>query len=189
MTTFVVKHAGAGGESSALNTRNFRIETRTGTSGSWSTAVTVSGNTANITTSTVTARNARQIRLVITRSEQGSAAGAARIYEFEVYNGTPAAPAPAVLYAGQNATGRAQRFQAGAYDVLRGNLGLIGNDLARSLDVAPGYEATLCRDTGLTRLHDTRGRPLRHAARGLRPGGQLTEGESPLATRGSTRRI
>jgi hypothetical protein len=46
--------------------------------------------------------------------------------------------------------GRAQRFQAGAYDVLRGNLGVIGNDLARSLDVAPGYEATLCRDAGLT---------------------------------------
>jgi hypothetical protein len=151
VTTFVVKHAGAGGESGSLNTRNYRIETRTGTSGTWSTAVTVTGNTANVTTSTVAARNARQIRLVVTRSEQGTAAGAARIYEFEVYNGTPApASAPAVLYAGQNATGRAQRFQAGAYNVLRGNLGVIGNDLARSLDVAPGYEATLCRDAGLT---------------------------------------
>ena len=150
VTTFVVKHAGAGGESSSLNTRNYRIETRTGTSGSWSTAVTVSGNTASATTSTVAARNARQIRLVVTQSEQGSAAGAARIYELEVYNGTPAVSAPAILYAGPNATGRAQRFQAGAYDVLRGNLGLIGNDLARSLDVAAGYEVTLCRDLALT---------------------------------------
>ena len=116
MTTFVVKHAGAGGESAALNTRNYRIETRTGTSGSWSTAVTVSANTANITTSTVAARNARQIQLVITQSEQGTAAGAARVYEFEVYNGPPVTSAPAVLYAGQNASGRAQRFQAGAYE-------------------------------------------------------------------------
>jgi hypothetical protein len=149
VNTFVVKHAGAGGESATLNTRNYRIETRTGTSGSWSTAVTVTGNTANVTTSTVTARNARQVRLVVTQSEQGTAVGAARIYEFEVYNGTPASSAPAVLYAGQTATGRAQRFQAGAYDVLRGNLGVVGNDVARSLDVAAGYEVTLCRDTGL----------------------------------------
>ena len=44
----MVKHAGAGGESSGLNTRNYRIETRTGT-GSWSTAATVTGNTANVT--------------------------------------------------------------------------------------------------------------------------------------------
>jgi hypothetical protein len=151
VNTFVVKHAGAGGESAALNTRNYRVETRTGTSGSWSTAVTVTGNTANVTTSTITARNARQVRLVVTRSEQGTAAGAARIYELEIYSGTPApSSAPAVLYAGQNATGRAQRFQAGAYDVQRGNLGVIGNDLARSLDVAAGYQATLCPDPGLT---------------------------------------
>ena len=150
MTTFVVKHAGAGGESTALNSRNFRIETRTGTSGTWSTAVTVSGNTASVTTSTVAARSARQVRLVVTQSEQGTAAGAARIYEFEVYNGAPAVTAPAVLYAGQNAGGRAQRFQAGAYDAVRGNLGEIGDDQARSLDVAAGYAVTICRDSGLT---------------------------------------
>ena len=54
-----------------------------------------------------------------------------------------------MLYAGQNATGRAQRFQAGVYDVARGNLGLIGNDAARSIDVATGHQATICRDTGL----------------------------------------
>ena len=82
------------------------------------------GNTASATTNTVAARNARHIRLVDHAVRAGPAAGAARIYEFEVYNGTPAVPsAPAILYAGHNATGRAQRFQAGAYDVLRGNLG------------------------------------------------------------------
>ena len=148
---FVVKHAGAGGESTAMNTRAYRIETRTSSKGSWSTAVTVSANTASTTTNTITTRNARNVRLVITDSEQGSAAGVARIYEFEVYNGTSAAvpSAPAILYSEQNATGRAQQFQAGAYDVLRGNLGVMGNDLARSLDVAPGYETTICVNAGL----------------------------------------
>lgn len=149
VTAFVVKHANAGGEGSELNTRDYRIETRTGTTGTWSTAVTVTGNSADVTTSTVTARDARQVQLVVTQSEQGPGPGAARIYEFEVYNGTPAPSAPAVLYADQNTAGRVQRFQAGEYDVVRGNLGVVGDDQARSLDVAPGFEATLCRDPGL----------------------------------------
>jgi Domain of unknown function (DUF1929)/F5/8 type C domain len=152
VTTFVVKHAGAGGESTAMNTRDYRVETRNSTAEAWGTAVTVTGNTASVTTSTVASRTARYVQLVVTRSEQGTAAGAARIYEFEVYNGSasPAPPAPAVLYSGQNATGRAQRFQAGVYDVARGNLGVIGNDAARSIDVATGHQATICRDSGLT---------------------------------------
>jgi Domain of unknown function (DUF1929)/F5/8 type C domain len=151
VTTFTVRHAGAGGEATRLNTRAFQIRTSTNGS-SWSTATTVSGNTANVTTRTVSARNARYVRLVVTDSEQGSAAGAARIYEFEVYGSAtaPPPPAPLVAYAGTDATGRAQRFEAGSYDVLRGNLGLIGNDAARSVDIAPGYEATVCRDAGLS---------------------------------------
>jgi hypothetical protein len=149
--TFTVSHAGAGGESASFNTRAFRIRTSTNGS-SWSTATTVSGNTANVTTRTVSARNARYVRLVVTDSEQGSAAGAARIYEFEVYGSATASPPPAplVAYSATDTTGRAQRFEAGSYDVLRGNLGLIGNDAARSLVIAPGYEATICRDAGLT---------------------------------------
>jgi hypothetical protein len=149
VTTFVVKHAGAGGESTALNTRSFRIETRTGTSGTWSTAATVTNNTPSVTTNTVAARSARQVRLVVTQSEQSTTRGAARIYELEIYNGSSAPAAPAVLYAEPNATGRAQLFEAGAYDVARGSLGVIGNDAARSLDVASGHQATICRDSGL----------------------------------------
>jgi hypothetical protein len=30
------------------------------------------------------------------------------------------------------------------------NLGLVGNEAARAVDVAPGYQATICRDAGLT---------------------------------------
>lgn len=150
ITTFVVKHAAAGGEAASMNTRAYRIETRTSTTASWSTAATVSSNTAAVTTTNIAARNARYVRLVITQSEQGTAAGAARIYEFEVYGSAPRPNAPAILYSGQNLTGRAQRFQAGAYDLARGNLGIIGNDAARSLDVAPGYTATICQHIGLT---------------------------------------
>jgi hypothetical protein len=54
-----------------------------------------------------------------------------------------------VAYSGLGATGRAQRFEVGRYDVGRGNLGLVGADATRSLDVAPGYRATICRDAGL----------------------------------------
>lgn len=164
VSRFVVKHAGAGGESTAMNTRNYRIETRLA-GGSWSTAATVTANTASVTTTTATARQARYVRLVITASEQGSGAGAARVYELEVYgsSGAVAPLAPVVAYANADATGRAQRFEAGGYDVGRGNLGLIGDDGARAIDVAPGFQATVCRDTGLsgcTTLGPGRAAPL-----------------------------
>jgi hypothetical protein len=150
VSTFVVKHAGAGGESIWLNTRAYRIDLRT-SSGSWSTALTVSGNAANVTTGTITPRQARYVRLVITASEQGTGAGAARIYDFEVYAGASAAvPAdPLVAYSGLGATGRAQRFEAGQYGPARGNLGIIGDNAMRSVDVAPGFRATLCRSSGV----------------------------------------
>jgi secreted trypsin-like serine protease len=76
LTSLVVRHAGAGGESTALNTRNFTLETSTG-GGVWSPAATVSNNTASTTTNAVQV-NARWIRLTTTDA-------VARIYEFEAY--------------------------------------------------------------------------------------------------------
>jgi hypothetical protein len=72
----VVKHAGAGGESTGFNTRNFVLETSTG-GGVWSTAATVTGNTASTTTSSVNV-TARWIRIATTDP-------VARIYELEAY--------------------------------------------------------------------------------------------------------
>jgi hypothetical protein len=72
----VVKHAGAGGESPSLNTKNFILETSTG-GGIWSTAATITGNTASTTTSTINV-TARWIRISTTDP-------IARIYEFEAY--------------------------------------------------------------------------------------------------------
>jgi hypothetical protein len=76
LTSVVVKHAGAGGESTSFNTKDFLIETSTG-GGVWSTAATIVGNTASTTTTAVTA-TARWVRLSISDP-------VARIYEFEVY--------------------------------------------------------------------------------------------------------
>ena len=80
---FVVKHAGAGGESSTYNTRDFNIQT-SADNVTWSTAVAVSANTASTTTHTVAARTARYVRLNVTLAQQTSNT-AARIYELEVY--------------------------------------------------------------------------------------------------------
>ena len=104
-----------------------------------------------MSTGTITPRQARYVRLVVTAGEQGDTPGTARIYEFEVYAGAgpQGPPDPLVAYAGLGAMGRAQRFEVGQYGPARGNLGLIGDDGMRSIDVAPGYRVTLCRAAGL----------------------------------------
>ena len=114
--------------------------------------MTVTGNTASTTTTTVIPRSARYVRLTVTAGEQANAAGPARIYELEVYSGgapAAAAAAPLTAYSGLDATGRAQRFEVGAYEAARGNLGLVGADATRSVEIASGYRATLCRNPGL----------------------------------------
>jgi hypothetical protein len=76
LTKLVVKHAGAGGESTAFNTKNFTLEVSAG-GGVWTTVATVTNNTASTTTQTVSA-NARWIRFTTTDA-------VARVYEFEAY--------------------------------------------------------------------------------------------------------
>jgi secreted trypsin-like serine protease len=74
---FTIKHAGAGGESTSRNTSNFILEVSTG-GGIWTTAATITGNTASTTNHAVSA-TARWIR--ITTNDP-----VARIYEFEAYS-------------------------------------------------------------------------------------------------------
>lgn len=83
LNRFVVKHAAAGGESATWNTRDFRVEVRDSASAAWTTAVTVTGNTAATTTHPVNV-TARHVRLVVTRPTQ-TTDPAARIYEFEAW--------------------------------------------------------------------------------------------------------
>ncbi|WP_446210898.1 ricin-type beta-trefoil lectin domain protein [Micromonospora sp. IBSANI012] len=80
---FVVKHAGAGGENTAWNTKDFTIATSTDGS-NWTTRTTVTGNTASTTTHDIAAVTARHVRLNIT-APTSTTDPAARIYEFEVY--------------------------------------------------------------------------------------------------------
>ncbi|RLP90073.1 ricin-type beta-trefoil lectin domain protein [Micromonospora sp. CV4] len=82
----VVKHAGAGGENTAWNTRDFTVASSPdGTT--WTTRATVTGNTASTTTHDVAAPGTRYVRLAITAPTSTSDT-AARIYELEVYAST-----------------------------------------------------------------------------------------------------
>ncbi|MEV4514219.1 ThuA domain-containing protein [Dactylosporangium sp. NPDC049525] len=79
----VIRHAGAGGENAAWNTRDFDIQVSTnGTT--WTTVASPRGNTANVTTHTFAATNARYLRLNVLAPTSNTDA-AARIYEFEAY--------------------------------------------------------------------------------------------------------
>ncbi|WP_219470564.1 lectin [Nonomuraea rhizosphaerae] len=99
--SFTVRHAGAGGETTDFNTRDFTIQLSTDAN-TWSTPVTVTGNTASVTNHPITATSARYVRLNITTPAQNGNT-AARIYELEVY-----APPPAGnLALGRTATGTA----------------------------------------------------------------------------------
>jgi mannosyl-glycoprotein endo-beta-N-acetylglucosaminidase len=83
LTSFVLKHASAGGESASYNTRAFTIQVRSTTTEAWRTVATVTANTAGQTTHSATG-SARYVRLNVTTPTQTTNA-AARIYEFETW--------------------------------------------------------------------------------------------------------
>ncbi|HEY3481295.1 MAG TPA: ricin-type beta-trefoil lectin domain protein, partial [Streptomyces sp.] len=82
--SFVVKHAGLGGENTSWNTGAFQIQTSTDNS-TWSTAASVTGNRSSRTYSSITPRQARYVRLAISSPTNNGGDTAARIYELEVY--------------------------------------------------------------------------------------------------------
>jgi len=81
---FRIRHAGAGGESAGWNTRDFEIET-SGDNATWTKAITVTGNTADVTTHPIPALTARYARLHVTTAQTATDSLAARIYELEIY--------------------------------------------------------------------------------------------------------
>ncbi|MFI9554699.1 endo-beta-N-acetylglucosaminidase [Nonomuraea endophytica] len=85
LTRFTVRHAQAGGESASWNTRAFTIQVRASASDPWTTAVTVTANTAAVSDHPVTL-TARHVRLNVTTPTQNGDP-AARIYEFEAWGG------------------------------------------------------------------------------------------------------
>jgi len=82
ITSFTVRHAGAGGEPTEWNTRDFDLQV-SADGATWTTVVQARGNTASVTNHTVSATG-RYVRLnVITPTQGGDTA--TRIYELEVY--------------------------------------------------------------------------------------------------------
>jgi predicted alpha-1,2-mannosidase len=88
VASFVIKHAGLGGETTGFNTGAFAIDTSTdGTT--FSTAVNVGGLRSSRTFHPITPRTARFVRLrILTPTNNGN--GASRIYELEAYGASGA---------------------------------------------------------------------------------------------------
>jgi predicted alpha-1,2-mannosidase len=89
LSSIVLRHAGAGGESTSFNTRDFDLQVSSdGTN--FMTVAQVRGNTANATTNAVST-SGRFVRLnVITPTQTTD--NHARIYELEVYGGSSPPP-------------------------------------------------------------------------------------------------
>ncbi|MCA1292394.1 discoidin domain-containing protein [Paenibacillus sp. alder61] len=83
ISEFVVKHAEAGGEAAAFNTRGFRIQLSSDGE-NWTDAVQVGDNTKGISKHAIALTSARYARLVVEKPTQGGDT-AARIYGFEVF--------------------------------------------------------------------------------------------------------
>lgn len=83
ISRLVVQHAGAGGEQSGWNTRDFALLVSTD-GANWTTVATIVGNTQPVTEHVLSPIAARFVRLlIITPTSNGN--NAARIYELEVY--------------------------------------------------------------------------------------------------------
>jgi hypothetical protein len=81
--SFTLRHAGAGGENTAWNTRDFTIQVSSdGTN--FTTVATVTGNTASVTNHSIATTNARYVRVNVT-APTSTTDTAARLYEVEVY--------------------------------------------------------------------------------------------------------
>jgi alpha-glucosidase len=84
LSSFTLRHAGAGGAPAAQDTRDFAIQL--GTDGvHWSTPVNVSGNTADVTTHAIAPTDARYVRVNVINGAQPGKPNVARLYELEAY--------------------------------------------------------------------------------------------------------
>jgi hypothetical protein len=141
LTRLVVKHAGAGGEQAAYNTKAFNLQLSTDGS-TWTTPVTVSNNADPVTTHQIAATTARYVRLNVTTPTQTSDL-ATRIYELEAYG-----PAQTNLALNRPATGStACSATEGPEKAVNGSVTGGNSDKFCS----PSAAATLQVDLGATR--------------------------------------
>ena len=133
ISSFNVRHAGAGGEPVGYNTRDFTIDTSTDNV-NFTTVATVTGNTANVTTHAVS-QIARYVRLNITLgATQTNSDGTtpARIYEFEAMGVAPPpdSTAPSVP-SGVTATATSSTSVTVNWTASTDNIGVTGYDVRR----------------------------------------------------------
>ena len=83
LNKWVVKHAQAGGEQASYNTRDFKLQVKSGEE--WLDVDSVVGNTDSTTSRTLPMFEGRYIRLYVTNPTQANQARTTRIYEVELY--------------------------------------------------------------------------------------------------------
>ncbi|NEW09113.1 PKD domain-containing protein [Paenibacillus sp. SYP-B3998] len=82
ISEFIIKHAEAGGEAAAFNTKDYKLQISNDGS-TWTDVVSVVGNTSGETKDAISLTKARYVKLNILKATQGGDT-AARIYELEV---------------------------------------------------------------------------------------------------------
>lgn len=85
---WVVKHAGEGGETVSLNTKNYKLQGSLDGS-VWTDLDSIIGNVSNSSDRYITISTVRYVRLYITSGQNAVENGTANIYEFEVYGRSP----------------------------------------------------------------------------------------------------
>ena len=83
LNKWVVKHAQAGGEQASYNTRDFKLQVKSGDE--WLDVDSVVGNTDSTTSRTLPMFEGRYVRLYVTNPTQANQARTTRIYEVELY--------------------------------------------------------------------------------------------------------
>lgn len=172
LSRWVVRHASAGGEATAYNTKDFRLQ-RSQDGTTWHDVDAVSYNAAPVTDRTVASFQARYVRLYITEPSQGTDP-VARIYEFEVYGEeAPAMPiAPKQLKADSAYDSNGKLNSVKLNWELRQNtesvpefmiyVGYNAGNMVRAADVPGKLDYTLTReeiDAALASLDKPKGKP------------------------------
>jgi predicted alpha-1,2-mannosidase len=156
VSSFVLKHAGLGGENTAWNTGAYTIQTSTDAT-TWTTVANVSGARSSRSHHPITARSARYVRLNVT-TPANNGDSASRIYEFEVY-GSGGGPTNVAL--GKPATGSTPcNANEGPEKAVNGSVSGGNSDKWCSLATPKFLQVDLGASTALTSF------TVRHASAG-----------------------
>nr|WP_317412987.1 discoidin domain-containing protein [uncultured Solibaculum sp.] len=121
ISRWVVRHAGAGGETSLLNSRDFVLQ-KSDNGADWVDVDRVTGNVADVTDRYVPAFDARYIRLYITAKGSKTGDTAARVFELELYEKSQPDPSPLTIQSVADLNGISVPFGTAFADLSLPNL-------------------------------------------------------------------